>query len=122
MPNSSRRPRSPSNDRAAEGDLVAISVPIDRLARLAGIHDQFIRFYAARRDVRNVRVEVVEEDDVGRPAGALDVLHDEQPAMLRELPGRLSRMRYEGRLRAEQPLIPRLRCLVVADADPREEV
>jgi hypothetical protein len=113
--------RSRSNDRAAEAGLVAIGVPIDRLARLAGIRDQLNRLDAARGDLRNERFEGFDEDGVDRPAGALSVLHDVQRAMLRELPDRLSRVRYERRLRAEQPLVPRLRCLIVADADPREE-
>ena len=62
---------SRSNDRAAEADLVAIGVPIDRLARLVGIGDQLIRLDAARRDIRNACVEVVEEDGMDRPPGAL---------------------------------------------------
>jgi len=42
----SGRPGSRSNDRGAEADLVGIGIPIDRLARFAGIRDQLIRLDA----------------------------------------------------------------------------
>ena len=42
--------------------------------------------------------------------------------MLAELPDALGLVGDEGRLRAQEALVPRLRRLVVAHVDPREEV
>ena len=67
-------------------------------------------------------VEIVDEQEVERPTGALGVLVDVEVAVLRELPDRLGFVREEGGRCAEQALVRSLRHLEVAYAVPREEL
>jgi hypothetical protein len=70
----------------------------------------FVGFNSARGDLRDERVQVVDEDGDVCPTRRFAVLLDEQVAMLRELPDRLGRVRDEcGSLPQVESHRPRIR-------------
>jgi hypothetical protein len=106
---------------AAEADLVAVRVAIDRLAR---------PFEYVTRSSGSIPREAISAASASRSStriviiaspGRFAVLLDEQVAMRSELPDGLSGMRDERGRPAQQALVPGPRGVVVADADPGEE-
>jgi hypothetical protein len=111
-----------SAGRVAEADLVPVGVAIDGLAYSVGVSLALGGADVTGGDLRHERIEVVHEDRMQRMSGALGVFQDEDRATLGQVPNGLSLVREEGRLGAEQALLPWSRRRVVADADPGVEV
>jgi hypothetical protein len=108
--------------RAAEADLVPLGITVDGLAYSVGVGLALGGADATGGDLRHERIEVVHEDRMESMSGALSVFQDEDRATLGQIPNGLSLVREEGRLGAEQALVPWSRRRVVTDADPGVEV
>ncbi len=73
-------------------------------------------------DLRDERIEDLDEERVPGVAGVFRLLHNVQVPMLRQLPDGLGVVGKEGGRRAQQPFVPRECRRVVSDRDAREQV
>jgi hypothetical protein len=106
---------------AGEPDLVAIVVAVGHLAHAARVGLVLGRLQVPRAELRDARVEVVDEDGDHAAAGAAGILLDVHRPPVAQRPDHLCRVREERRL-AEQPLVPGTRRAEVADAEPGEQL
>src|SRR5438552_8499578 len=91
---------------AAEADLVAVVVAVDRLADAVRVRLALGRLQSPRVNVRDERIEVLDDDRDQRAAGATRILLDVDRPLVGQRPDDLARVGEERRL-TQKLLVPR---------------
>ena len=106
----------------AQPDLVAIGIMVRDLAHAVRVGFPLDGVESPLGDLRDERVEVLDEEREPGVAGVFRLLHNVQVSMLRQLPDGLSVVGKEAGRRAQQPFVPRECRCAVGDRDAREQV
>jgi hypothetical protein len=106
----------------AESYLVTVGIAVRDLAHTVRIGLLLRRIESPISNVRNERIQVIDEQRVHGVASMFGLLRNIHIPMLRKLPHGLCLMWKECRWAAQQLFVPFERCGVVGDRDAREQI